>query len=95
VIDETLERATDPKLKPHSLGAALANAIDADLPATLTDEALRAHPLAVWIELEIGLQDGQQLRGRLQEKNSRAAQPVSHCPDFVKYGFSPFNRRLI
>ena len=64
VIDETLERATDPKLKPQSLGAALAKAVDADLPATLTDEALRSHPLAVWIELEIGLLDGQQLRRR-------------------------------
>ena len=55
VIDETLERATDAKLKPQSLGAALAKAVDADLPAALTDEALRSHPLAVWIELEIGL----------------------------------------
>jgi Lhr-like helicase len=64
VIDETLERATDPKLKPQSLGAALANAVDAVLPSTLTDEALRSHPLAVWIELEIGLLDGQQLRRR-------------------------------
>jgi hypothetical protein len=64
VIDETFERATDPKLKPQSLGAALANAVDADLPAKLTDEALRSHPLAAWIELEIGLQDGQQLRRR-------------------------------
>ena len=64
VIDETLERATDPKLKPQSLGAALANAIDADMSAVLTDEVLRSHPLAVWIELEIGLLDGQQLRRR-------------------------------
>ena len=32
VIDETLERATDEKLKPQSLGAVLANAVDADLP---------------------------------------------------------------
>jgi hypothetical protein len=64
VIDETLERATDPTLKPQSLGAALARAIDAELPATLTDEALGSHPLAVWIELEIGLLDGQQLRRR-------------------------------
>jgi Lhr-like helicase len=64
VIDETLERATDPKLKPRSLGAALTKTVDADLPATLTDDALRFHPLAVWIELDIGLLDGQQLRRR-------------------------------
>ncbi|MBV9203451.1 MAG: DEAD/DEAH box helicase [Alphaproteobacteria bacterium] len=64
VIDETFERATDPKLKPQTLGAALSNAVDNDLPATLTDDELRSHPLAAWIELEIGLQDGQQLRRR-------------------------------
>jgi ATP-dependent helicase YprA (DUF1998 family) len=47
VIDETLQRATEPELKSQSLGAALANAVDADLPVTLTDEVLRSHPLAV------------------------------------------------
>jgi RAD3-like DEAD/DEAH box helicase len=64
VIDETLQRATDPKLKSQSLDPALANAVDTDLPVALTDEALRSHPLAVWIELEIGLEDGQRLRRR-------------------------------
>src|SRR5215831_10311903 len=33
VIDETLERATHPKLKSQSLGAALADAVDVDLPS--------------------------------------------------------------
>ena len=64
VIDESLARATDPALKPAKLGDALAAAIDAELPETLDDEALRAHPLAVWIELEIGLADGQRLSRR-------------------------------
>jgi Lhr-like helicase len=77
VIDETLERATDPKLKPQTLGAALAKTVDTDLPATLTDEELQSHPLSVWIELEIGLQDGQQLRRRrpitLEEAAERLA----------------------
>jgi Lhr-like helicase len=77
VIDETFERATDSKLKPQTLGAALANAIDADLPATLADKELRSHPLAVWIELEIGLQDGQQLRRRLPTKLSEAAERLA------------------
>ena len=77
VIDETFERATDPKLKPQTLGTALANAVDADLPATLTDEELRSHPLAVWIELEIGLQDGQQLRRRPPTKLSEAARRLA------------------
>ena len=64
VIDESLERATDPMLTPASLGGSLGAAVDAELPAALDDAALRTHPLAVWIELEIGLHDGQRLRRR-------------------------------
>jgi hypothetical protein len=29
---------------------------------TLTDEDLKQHPLAVWAELAIGLEDGQELK---------------------------------
>src|SRR6516164_1688216 len=61
VIDESLARATDPALKPADIREALASAIDAELPQDLDDNALRVHPLAVWIELEIGLSDGQRL----------------------------------
>ncbi len=64
VIDESLERATDPSLKPATLGEALAAAVDAEIPDAIDDNALRAHPLAVWIELEIGLADGQRLARR-------------------------------
>ena len=77
VIDETFERATDPKLKSQSLGAALANAIDVDLSPVLTDEALRSHPLAVWIELEIGLLDGKQLQRRRPIRISEAAKQLA------------------
>lgn len=64
VIDESLQRATDPLLNPVKLGDRLGAAIDSDIPETLDDDALRAHPLAIWIELEIGLEDGQQLSRR-------------------------------
>lgn len=64
VIDESLARATDPTLKPVNLGNSLAAAIDAEPPDGLGDDALRTHPLAVWIELEIGLSDGQRLSRR-------------------------------
>jgi ATP-dependent helicase YprA (DUF1998 family) len=53
VIDESLARATDPALKPK-IREALCAAIDAELPEAVDDNALRVHPLAVWIELEIG-----------------------------------------
>ncbi len=77
VIDETFERATDPKLRSQSLGDALADAVDADLPAALTDAALRSHPLAVWIELEIGLQDEKQLQRRRPTTLSDAAKRLA------------------
>jgi ATP-dependent helicase YprA (DUF1998 family) len=51
VIDESLKRATDPSLTPAKFSARLAAVVDADLSDTLDDTALRAHPLAVWIEL--------------------------------------------
>jgi Lhr-like helicase len=64
VIDEALERATDPSLTPTKLDKRLVDAVDEEVPETLDDAGLRVHPLAVWIELEIGLQDGQRLSRR-------------------------------
>jgi hypothetical protein len=64
VMAESLERATNPRLKPSTLGARLGECIDAGLPGTIDDNRLRDHPLAVWIELEIGLADGQRLERR-------------------------------
>jgi Lhr-like helicase len=64
VIDESLERATDTSLTPAKLGQDLVAAVDGDVPEFLDNDALRSHPLAIWIELEIGLQDGQRLSRR-------------------------------
>src|SRR5690606_32496817 len=64
VIDESLERATDTDLTVANRGPALAASIDSEIPAIMTDDDLKRHPLAVWIELEIGLQDGQKLTRR-------------------------------
>ena len=64
VIDESLERATNPLLKPATLGDRLGAAVDAEIPDFIDDAALREHPLAVWIELEIGLDDSQRLTRR-------------------------------
>lgn len=77
VIDESLARATDPALKPANLGDSLAAAIDAELPDALDDNALRVHPLAVWIELEIGLSDGQRLSRRLPTTIREAAKRLA------------------
>jgi Lhr-like helicase len=77
VIDESLSRATDPVLKPATLGNALAATVDAELPETLDDAALRLHPLAVWIELEIGLEDGQRLSRRAPTTIEEAAKRLA------------------
>jgi Lhr-like helicase len=61
VIDESLERATDPSLSVERLGDRLTAAVDQEIPEQLTDEQLKTHPLAVWIELKMGLKDGRRL----------------------------------
>jgi hypothetical protein len=80
VIDESLERATEPSLKPAALGEKLKVAIDTELPESLDDAALLRHPLAVWVELEIGLEDRQRLSRRkpitIEEAAKRLAEQV-------------------
>ncbi|HEY8594855.1 MAG TPA: DEAD/DEAH box helicase [Devosiaceae bacterium] len=64
VIDESLKRATDDKLKVADVVPQLAEFISGDIPNQLTDEELRRNPLAVWIELAVGLEDGVRLTRR-------------------------------
>jgi len=62
VIDESLQRATDDRLKLEDVRPQIASALGNELPEVLTDEVLGRHPLAVWAELAIGLDDGQELK---------------------------------
>jgi Lhr-like helicase len=62
VIDESLERATDDWLKLDDVRPKLASVLTSALPTSLTDQALKEHPLAVWTELAIGLEDAQELK---------------------------------
>jgi Lhr-like helicase len=62
VIDESLQRATDDLLKLDDVRPKLAQALTSKLPDVLTDEVLRRHPLAVWTELAIGLEDAHELK---------------------------------
>jgi Lhr-like helicase len=62
VINESLQRATDDRLKLDDVRPKLAQVIQNDLPESLTDVALKSHPLAVWAELAVGLDDGQELK---------------------------------
>ncbi len=62
VIDESLRRATDDSLSLADVRPLLRSTVEAPLPDTLTDTDLRRHPLAVWVELSLGLEDDQALR---------------------------------
>ena len=92
VIGESLERATDPAISVKSLGERLGAAVDADVPASLTDSGLRSHPLAVWIELEVGLEDGQRLSRRppvtlkdaAQKLAAQTGRPPGRCEEQIQ-----------
>lgn len=62
VIDESLQRATDDDIDLIEASSKLADVLSNDLPFDLDDEALRTHPLAVWTELALGLDDGLELK---------------------------------
>ena len=64
VIDESLRRATDDGLALPDIVSKLPGVIERGVPDRLTDEELLKHPLAVWAELALGLEDGLVLKRR-------------------------------
>ena len=52
----------DDSLTVQDVKAQLADVLTSPLPDGLTDDVLKRHPLAVWTELSIGLDDGQELK---------------------------------
>jgi Lhr-like helicase len=78
VIDESLQRATDDLLKLDDVRSKLANVLTTDLPEILTDDLLRQHPLVVWVELAIGLEDGQELRRKKPIPFEKAVELLSN-----------------
>ncbi len=62
VIDESLQRATDDRIDLAQATAQLAEVLSQPLPENLDDQTLRQHPLAVWTELALGLDDGLELK---------------------------------
>lgn len=77
VIDESLQRATDDNIRLEQVRPALADVLNTELPASLPDDVLRVHPLAVWAELSIGLRDGLELRRQNPIPFGRAAEMLS------------------
>ncbi len=85
VVTESLKRATDERWNSASIRPKLSAAIDANFPAALTDEELKLHPLAIWTELEIGLDDQKELKRHkpitLGEAAERLAEHSASDPD--------------
>jgi Lhr-like helicase len=62
VINESLQRATDDRIDLAQATAQLAEVLTQPMPDNLDDQTLRQHPLAVWAELALGLDDGLELK---------------------------------
>ena len=77
VIDELLERATSHLIKAETLGETLRQAVLQPLTQDLSDAELREHPLACWIETQIGLEDREKLRRRKPMTLPDAARKLS------------------
>ncbi len=77
IIDEVLDRATSHKIKADTLGEPLRQAVLETLPLALSDAKLHVHPLACWIETQIGLEDGEKLRRRKPMTLPQASEKLS------------------
>ena len=55
VISETLDRITVSTATADSVRPRLGEAVDAGVPRSISDAALREHPLAVWVETRLGI----------------------------------------
>ncbi|WP_198672241.1 hypothetical protein [Pseudogemmobacter bohemicus] len=98
VIDETLQRATDDGLTLDLVRPRLASVLTAPLPDVMTDNDLRSNPLAVWAELEIGLEDGQELTRKKPTPFGAAVARLSEAsgvlPEVCRDVFSTFLTRV-
>jgi Lhr-like helicase len=77
IIDEHLARATNPEIRTDTLPPLVKSVIQSDIPQTLSDNDLFNHPLACWVETEIGLVEGEKLRRRPPLTLSEAADKLS------------------
>ena len=92
IIDEHLARATNPNISSASLGSQLRNEVENHISDELSDAELFDHPLACWIETEIGLEEGEKLRRRppmtLLEASKKLAESTDLSQDFCKVQLS-------
>ena len=92
VINESLQRATDDALKTEHVVGSLKKVLTRPPPDALDDETLKCHPLSVWAELELGLDDGLELRRKKPIPFEEAVEKLSlvsgvdikTCRDYLK-----------
>ena len=99
LFGESLVRATD--VNTPQTSALLADALDgAGSEENLTNQELARHPLAAWIEMNIGLDDAESLRRRVPTQLAEAAQrlataaahPAPACEDALRSMLMLLNR---
>ncbi len=94
VIDEFLQRATDDTVSLRDVRPGLAEAIQQGAAKTYTDQELQRHPLAVWVELALGLEDGLSLRRKKPVEFGAAVQQLSQdsgvAPDASRVALEAF-----
>ena len=77
VIDESLQRATDDRHSLTDVVPKLADCIKEGLADSLPDSVLAVHPLAIWVELALGLEDGLTLKRKRPIPFGNAARLLS------------------
>ncbi|RWE12784.1 MAG: DEAD/DEAH box helicase [Mesorhizobium sp.] len=98
VIDESLRRATDDTLALETVTPQLRAVLENDLPDELRDAELARHPLAVWVELALGLDDGLVLKRRKPIPFGEASEMLSlasgAAPERCREGLERFLTRV-
>lgn len=95
VITETLQRVTHEKLLVDDIRPALRTAIEAGFPTEPAYAELAGHPLAVWLELNLGLtrDEGKWRRARpmtLEDASARLAQDAGVSVETARNALSEF-----
>ncbi len=77
IIDESLRRFTDEEISLKQALIDLPESLASPLPESLPNSLLRTYPLAVWVELKLGLSDQETLRRRKPISIADAAKQLS------------------
>lgn len=105
VIDESLQRATDDTVTLSQATVSLPEILQNPIPENLDDAQLKQHPLAVWAELALGLDDGLELKRKkpipfeeavnrlADDSGGDAEQCRRHLEDFLTLVSLPENQR--